>query len=236
MSSTPLTEAQLAELRALDTPTICNALEVVKPARRGHGYTEESFHAVDATLAPMVGYARTATIRSLQPGARQGEEMRAQRMGYYRYVMDGPQPAIALIQDLDGGRAGYGSFWGEVNSAVHRALGCIGGVTDGSMRDLPDVAPGFQLLARKVVPSHAFVHLEDFDCQVNICGMVANSGDLIHADQHGAVVIPHDVAAEVAAAAAEVAAREKVVLDAVRGADFTFDKLEAAFAEMTKAR
>lgn len=236
MATELLNEAQLAALRELDTPTICNALEVLLPERRAHGYTEETFECVEPTLAPMVGYARTATIRSVRPGTKQGDEMREQRMAYYRYVQDGPAPGIAVIQDLDGARAGYGSFWGEVNSAVHRALGCLGGITDGSMRDLGDIAPGFQLLARKVVPSHAFVHLEDFGCQVNVCGMIVRSGDLIHADRHGAVVIPHEVAADVAGAAETVAAREKHVLDAVRDPNFTFDRLEAAFAEMTKSR
>ncbi len=139
-----------------------------------------------------------------------------------------------MVQDLDGARAGYGSFWGEVNSALHKALGCVGGITDGSIRDLAEIAPGFQLLARKVVPSHAFVHLVDFDCQVSVCGMVVRSGDLIHADRHGAVVVPHDIARDVAAAAQAVTVREQQFLDVVRGADFTFEKLEAAYGELTK--
>ena len=234
MSDTPLDATELAGLRALDTPTVCNALELVSPGRRGFGYTDETFVCADLSLPPLVGYARTATIRSTQPGTRQGAEMREQRMAYYGYVHQAPGPTIAVVQDLDGARAGYGSFWGEVNSALHKALGCVGGITDGSIRDLAEIAPGFQLLARKVVPSHAFVHLVDFDCQVSVCGMVVRSGDLIHADRHGAVVVPHDIARDVAAAAQAVTAGEQQFLDVVRGADFTFEKLEAAYGELTK--
>ncbi len=229
MSTTPLNEAELAALRALDTPTICNALEVVCPERRGAGYTDETLVSVDPALPPMVGYARTATIRSTQPGAAQGAEMAAQRMAYHAYVHAAPGPAVSVVQDLDGARAGYGSFWGEVNSAVHKALGCIGGITDGSIRDLDDIAPGFQLLARKVVPSHAFVHLVDFGGQVNVCGMVVRSGDLIHADRHGAVVIPHEAARQVPAAAQAVIDREQRYLEVIRRPDFTFDMLQAAY-------
>ncbi len=234
MSTTPLNEAELAALRALDTPTICNALEVVCPERRGAGYTDETLVSVDPALPPMVGYARTATIRSIQPSAAQGAEMAAQRMAYHAYVHEAPGPTVSVVQDLDGGRAGYGSFWGEVNSAVHKALGCIGGITDGSIRDLDDIAPGFQLLARKVVPSHAFVHLVDFGGEVNVCGMVVRSGDLIHADRHGAVVIPEAAAREIPAAAQAVADREQRYLDVVRRPDFEFAMLAAAYETYVK--
>jgi len=234
MSHPVLDAESLAALQALDTPTVCNALEVVCPERRGHGYTEETFVAVDSGLPPMVGYAATSTIRSIRPGTRDKSGMRQQRIDYYRYVYETPGPTISVVQDLDGGRAGFGSFWGEVNSAVHKALGCSGAITDGSMRDLDDIAPNFQILARKVVPSHAFVHMEDFGVPVSVCGMNVRAGDLIHADQHGAVVIPHDHARSIAEAAAGVAAKEKIVLDVVRAETFDFDEFIAAYGEMTK--
>ena len=96
-----------------------------------------------------------------------------------------------MIQDLDD-IVGYGAFWGEVQTNVHKALGCLGTITNGSIRDIPQVATGFQMFAGSIAPSHAFVHVVDFGGNVNIHGMAVQSGDLIHADQHGAVVVPID--------------------------------------------
>ena len=112
-----------------------------------------------------------------------------------------------VIQDVDS-RIGFGCFWGEVQTAIHKALGCRGLVTDGGVRDLDAVAPGFQVLCGKVTPSHAWVHAIAFGGTVDVFGMVARSDDLIHADRHGAVVIPHEVAREVAGAAELCARRE----------------------------
>ena len=94
-----------------------------------------------------------------------------------------------MIQDLDD-IVGFGAFWGEVQTNIHKALGCLGTITNGSIRDIPQVAPGFQMLAGSIAPSHAFVHVVDFGTNVNIHGMAVKSGDLIHADRHGAVVVP----------------------------------------------
>ena len=133
-----------------------------------------------------------------------------------------------MIQDLDGDSRGYGSFWGEVNSNIHKGLGCLGVITDGSVRDLPDVADGFQMLADRVGPSHAFVHVVSFGAQINVCGMTVMDGDLVHADQHGAVVIPHDVADMVMDAAAAIARREGVIINAAKQPGFNIEKLREA--------
>jgi regulator of RNase E activity RraA len=115
-----------------------------------------------------------------------------------------------------------------VNSAIHKGLGCDGLITDGSVRDLPDVAEDFQMLAGRVGPSHAYVHVVDFGRPVGVAGMRVRDGDLIHADQHGAVVVPHEVAGEVGATARLMQARERVILDAARAPGFDIDKLRAA--------
>ena len=229
-AGTPLTEAELDELRKLDTPTICNALEILTPERRAFGFTTAPLICPFPELGSMVGYARTASIRAMAPSGRPPAEDRSVRLAYYEYVASGPGPRISVIQDLDGKRAGFGAFWGEVHSAVHKALGCAGVVTDGSVRDLHLIAPGFQMLAGAVAPSHAHVHLVGFAAQVNVAGMVVGSGDLIHADRHGAVVIPHGVARHVAAAAALCAKRETVILNACRAKGFTLERLKQAIA------
>jgi regulator of RNase E activity RraA len=224
-------DAKLFEqLAAFDTPTICNALELVAPERRGHGYTSKPFVCAFKSLPPIVGYARTATIRAREPGSLAGPEGKAQRLAYYEYVGSEPLPSIVVIQDLDP-EPGYGAFWGEVNTAVHKGLGVKGCITSGSIRDLDMIATEFQLLAGSVGPSHAHVHLESFGDPVEVHGMLVSHGDLIHADRHGAVVIPAAVAEALPAAIDLCTRREAPILAAARSSGFSIADLRAAFAE-----
>ena len=229
MPHAELTAAQLEELKQFDTPTICNALEIVAPERRAIGFTTEPLRCLYPELPPIVGYARTATIRSVEPPA-DPKKTQAQRLAYFEYIAAGPKPAIVVHQDLDGAQAGFGCFWGEVMSHVHLGLGCIGLVTDGSVRDVTMNAKGFQMLARGVVPSHAWVHAVDFGGTVRVMGMAVSSGDLIHADLHGAVVIPHDAAPKLAAACDLLARREAVILKAAKSPGFGIEQLRKALA------
>ena len=224
------TAQELAALVEFDTPTICNALEVVMPQTRKRGFTVRPLVCGFPDSAPVIGYARTATIRAREPFAGTPEEARKKRDAYYRFVDAGPKPAMILIEDLDGGDAGYGAFWGEVQSAIHRGMGAVGLVTNGSIRDLPQWAPGFQVLAGSVGPSHAFAHVEAFDLPVNVAGMPVRSGDLVHADRHGAVVIPLAAVRDLPEAARAVAAREAKILAVARAPGCTAEKLVAVFA------
>lgn len=230
-ANAPLPASVLEALTKFDTPTICNAMEIVAPERRLHGYTVKPLVCPFPTLPPIVGYARTATIRAATAPSLQGAASRDQRAAYYEYVGTGPCPRISVIQDLDGANVGYGAFWGEVNSAVHKALGCLGVVTDGSIRDIPQWAPDFQALAGSIGPSHAHVHLAGFGEPVSVAGMNVRPGDLIHADCHGAIVIPFDVAEKLPAAAELLARREEVILTIARSKDFSIEKLKAAMAK-----
>jgi len=184
-----VSESQFAFLRSIDTPTVCNLIEIVAPERRGAGYTAVHLHCPFPDLPPMVGFAKTVTIRARDPVS--GPSYMQKRMDYLDYVAAEPRPSVVLIEDLDE-PPGYGAFWGEVQTNVHKALGCLGTVTNGSIRDIPAVALDFQMLAGSVAPSHAYVHVEEFGAAVTIHGMAAQSGDLIHADRHGAVVVPTD--------------------------------------------
>lgn len=229
MAMTPTAE-QLAFLGRYDTPTICNAIEIVIPERRAFGFTSVPLVAADPALPPIVGYARTATIRSLRPSGLDAAVERDKRLAYYEYVASVPGPTVVVIQDLDP-EPGFGAFWGEVQTAVHKGLGAAGGVTSGAMRDLGQLAPGFQLLAAKVVPSHAHVHLVEFGVPVSVCGMAVRHGDLVHADRHGAVVVPADALAGLPAALDRVARRESLILAAARGHGFDLAKLKRAMAD-----
>ena len=225
------TPKELAALAAFDTPTICNALEVLIPTSRAQGFTTRAAVCGFPALKPVVGYARTVRIRAKSPPALAAEEVRALRHDYYRYIDTGPKPSLVLIQDLDGPDAGYGAFWGEVQSAIHRGLGALGVITDGSVRDIDAWAPGFQFLAAKIGPSHAYANVADFGGEISVLGMRVRSGDLVHADRHGAVVVPVDAVRELPAAADKVARREAAILAVARAADCTAEKLIAVFKE-----
>ena len=227
---TTIDPAALEALRAWDTPTICNALEVVAPHRRATGFTVEHLHCLDPGLKPIVGYARTATFRSVEPSPLPADTVKAKRAAYYEYVAAPPRPTVVVIQDLDP-NPGFGAFWGEVNTAVHNGLGALGCVTNGSMRDLDDCAPGFQLLAGKVGPSHAHGHIVDFGGQVNVAGMTVNDDDIVHADRHGAVVVPREAVAKLPAAVELLTRREAVILAAARSEGFDIDTLKRAMAD-----
>ena len=120
---TALSRDALERLATFDTPTICNALEHVMPATRGAGFTHRPLLCGFPDHAPIVGYARTATLRSKAAPSGSHAELRSLRGAYYRYVESGPRPSIVVIEALDGADAGYGAFWGEVHSAIHAGLG-----------------------------------------------------------------------------------------------------------------
>ncbi len=229
MSDDRLNTSELAALAEFDTPTICNALEVVAPERRSTGFTTETMVCPFPDRKPMVGYARTGMVRAMEKPNLDKAALRKGRLDYYRYMADGDLPKIVVLQDLDS-KKGFGCYWGEVNTAIHLGLGCAGLVTDGGVRDLDAVAPGFDILCGKITPSHAWVHPVSFGGQVEIFGMVVGSDDLVHADRHGAVVIPHAVARDVVAAAELCGRREEPILAAARSADFSIEKLEQALA------
>lgn len=223
MAERPFTLSNLDTLRQWDTPTICNGLEIIAPERRAIGFTVEPMVAVDAKLPPIIGLARTGTIRAKEPP--RGKV--ADRLAWYDYVGASDMPTIVVLQDIDD-RPGYGAFWGEVQSTVHKALGARGCVTNGSFRDLTAWASNFQMVGGRVGPSHAHVHMVDFGQPVNVFGMQAAHDDVIHADYHGAVVIPADAVRKLPAAIELVARREKVILDICKSPDFSPGKLREA--------
>jgi regulator of RNase E activity RraA len=227
MTDFTATSEQLDRLRALDTPTVCNALDLIDPNFDIGYFSSSPLRCVYPDLPPVVGYARTATIRAVHPPADKAETA-ALRAAYYEYVAKPPGPTIVVMEDLDGDRAGSGCMWGEVNTNIHKYLGCIGTVTNGSIRDVPDNAPGFQILAGGVVPSRAHTHVTGFGGTVRVTGMIVSHGDLVHADQHGAVVVPAPVIDDVLAAAETVSRREQALLASVRAPSFSIATLQSA--------
>jgi regulator of RNase E activity RraA len=215
---------QLAVLRSFDTPTMCNAIELICPQRRGSGFTVDPLFSLDPAAGPMVGYARTATMRAMRPSGRTGSADVDVRVGYYQHIAEGPGPTVTVIEDLDP-HPGYGALWGEVNSNVHRALGSLGVITNGSIRDLDDWADGFQALAGSVGPSHGFVHVVDYDVSVTVAGMQVKPGDLVHADRHGAVVVPPEAVDQIATTVAAITKAEHRLIDPAKAGELTIERL-----------
>ncbi len=224
-----LTHADLETLAQWDTPTICNGLELLDAKYRTTGFTTQNMVCLDPTLKPIIGYARTATIQATLPPAGDAEAVREMRAHYYAHVAEQPLPSVAVLQDLDTD-PGFGAFWGEVNTAIHQGLGCLGAVTNGSFRDLDACAKGFQILGGKVAPSHAWVQLVDIGCEVNVFGMAVQPNDIVHADRHGAVVVPADCVKRLPAAIDLLTRREAVILKAARSPGFNIDVLKKAMA------
>jgi regulator of RNase E activity RraA len=220
-----LSEIQFKFLRSIDTPTVCNLIEIVAPERRGAGYTASHLHCPFPELPPMVGSAKTVTIRARHPVS--GPSYMQKRMDYLDYVAAAPRPSVVVAEDKDE-PPGHGAFWGEVQTNVHKALGCLGTVTNGSIRDIPAVAEGFQMLAGSIAPSHAYVHVVEFGVSVTIYSMEVKSGDLIHADRHGAVVVPVEKIDAMQAALDGLMKQEARIVAAARAPGATVETIKAA--------
>lgn len=222
-------------LRKVDTPTVCNAIEVAQGKRGFNDFTRGTMLASDPAAPAMVGYARTARIQAVQPPSAPPDVIKKRRMAYYRYMSEGPRPGVAVVQDMDV-PAAIGAYWGEVNTNIHKAFALSGALTDGVMRDLGDLPDDFLVVAGSVGPSHGFVHVIDFDQPVEIFGMSVAPGALVHADRHGAVSIPQEVVPHLEGAIRQLFESEKIVFDAVKGKRITFEQFEAAWAAFEASR
>ncbi len=211
-----LTHDQLLELKRWNTPTIYNGWEQI--TRRDHcadAFNLEETRDFMPQMGPMVGYAVTVRIEPSNPEHRRTRPTATSE--YRRYLASVPGPKIVVIQDLDK-PAVIGSFWGEVNANVHRALGCVGTITDGAIRDLDEMTnAGFKAIARRLCVGHAAVQPVDFNCEVEVFGRKVAPGDLIHADKHGFIVLNEHEQAGILEAARFMDSNEcRTVIDAAR--------------------
>src|SRR3569833_4238217 len=151
-------------------------------------------------------------------------------MAYYEHMVSGDGLLVAVIEDTDWPHCS-GGCWGEMQVAQHKGLGVAGTVTNGVLRDLGMLDPGYLVIAGSVGPSHAFVHVTELDCVVTVLGMTVRPNDLIHADRHGAVVIPAEHIEKMPAAIDIVMRKEVPVLKAARAPGFIVEMLKDAWAE-----
>lgn len=227
----PLTEEDFEALRHIETCVVANAIDTFNVRLRNTGFTDGSIHCMftDEAVAPTVGYAATARLRSGEPpiGARFHD-----RADFWNSILEIPPPRILVLEDLDN-PPGRGAFVGNMQAAILQALGCIAYVTNGAVRELTAVrAMGLQLFAGSVAVSHAYAHIFEVGASVRVGGMEVNPGDLLHGDRHGVLMIPMEFAPKIPAVAAHLQRREQTVIDFCRSSAFSVAKL----SEMLKSK
>jgi regulator of RNase E activity RraA len=219
----------LEALKKYDSPTLSNAIETFDVRPRDEGYMSHDVRCMFPAMPRIVGYAATATMRAR--GAGEGYDPDA----LTRHVQAVPGPRIVVVQDLDGEPA-HGALWGEVMATMFSRLGCLGAVTDGSVRDLDEAREiGFHFFARAVSVSHGYARVESAGEPVTVGGLTVGPGDLLHADQHGVLLIPAEIAAELPAAADRVIAAEQDFIGWIRSPEFDPAQLPGRRTKMKDA-
>ncbi|HYB91696.1 MAG TPA: RraA family protein [Candidatus Binataceae bacterium] len=217
----PLDPAILAELAGFTTPSVANGVETFNVRPRDEGFMDGTVRCIFPNLPTMVGYAVTARIHA----ASQGDRVAPAEL--WKHAVSMPTPRIVVIEDLDD-PPGVGSFWGEVNANVFRALGCIGVVTNGGVRDLREMeALGFHAFAGSICVSHAYVRVVEVGIPVKVGGLTVRPGELLHGDRHGVMNVPVEIARELPAAIRGVEADERVLIGYCQSREFNLDGLIA---------
>jgi 4-hydroxy-4-methyl-2-oxoglutarate aldolase len=218
-----LSDQQLLDLSQFSTCTLANAIERFNVRLRNTGFTDGSIHCRFPAAPTMVGYAVTARLRSEGPPMT-GHAFR-DRTEFWNAILEVSAPRVLVLEDMDE-PPGRGAFVGDVHAAILKALGCVGYVTNGAVRELPSVRElDFQLFSGSIAVSHAYAHIFDVGSKVVVGGMDMSPGDLVHGDQHGVLTIPAEIAAELPKVAAELQIQEEKVIDFCRSGEFSVAKL-----------
>jgi 4-hydroxy-4-methyl-2-oxoglutarate aldolase len=225
-----LTVEELDALRQFDTCMIANAVETFNVRLRNTGFSDASIRCMFTDAPPMVGYAATARLRCGEPPIKGGTFR--DRTEFWKSILDVPSPRILVLEDMDH-PPGRGAFVGDVHAAILKALGCIGYLTNGAVRELSSVrATGLQLFAGSVAVSHAYAHIFDIGAAVTVGGMKVQPRDLLHADLHGVLTIPAGIAAAVPGVAAGLQRTEQKIIDFCRSSDFSVARLGDVLTKM----
>ncbi|EDY22260.1 conserved hypothetical protein [Chthoniobacter flavus Ellin428] len=219
-----VSQETLAALGQLDTCAVVNAIECFDVRLRNEGFTDASIRCQLPALPPMVGYAMTLRVRSESPSWK-GENY-LDRTDWWAFLQTQPKPHVLVIQDMDR-HAGTGAFIGETHAAILQALGCVGAVTNGAVRDLPSVERlGFRLFSSSVAVSHSYIHVVEVGGAVEVGGLRIAPGDLLHGDQHGVVLVPAEIAEQVPATVERIQERERAIVKYCHTPGFTLEGLK----------
>ena len=216
----------LVALRKFDTCTLSNAVESFAVRLRNEGYCNSSVRCLFPQLAPMVGHAVTVSIRCSGPSVEGGPN--PEHTDWWNHILSVPTPRVVVIRDVDT-PVGAGAFLGEIHCAILRKLGCVGAVTNGSVRDLPATgAAGFPLFAAGTVVSHSYSHIVEVGAPVEIGGLKIQPGDWLHGDAHGVLQIPAGIGDRLPAAAERFLEHERRILALCADDNVTLPKLREA--------
>src|SRR5208337_4350696 len=227
---TPLSSDQINQLQSFGTCVISDAIEAFGVRLRNEGFATAGFRCLFKSFPPLVGYAATCKVRSADPpivGSRYIE-----RTDLWKHITSIPSPRVVVIQDIDE-HPGTGAFLGCVHVSILKALGCVGAVTNGAARELPEIeASGFQVFAGRLAISRAYVHIVEFGHPVEVGGLKIQPGDLIHGDRHGIINVPHDLATKLPAVASRVMEKKQLVIDLSKKPGATVQELSEALREL----
>ena len=216
-----MSQELIAALSRIDSPTVSNAIEFFKVRDPTTGYASMELHCQYPQLKPMVGYAVTCTVDSTTPlpkGVNVQQEL-------FEVIQAAPKPAVVVLQDVGPQRL-RSCHAGDVLSTIFQNLGAVGLVTDGGVRDITGIAeraPGFQVFSSGIVVSHGVPRFIEIGVTVNICGMAVQPGDLLHGDANGLLVIPSEIADQIATQAQKVWDRESKIVNYAKSAEFTLE-------------
>ncbi len=212
----------LAELKRIDTPTICNAIEHFNVRDRTLGFCGVNVKCLFPEIGVMVGYAVTATGDSMIPGAPKGREG---MFKFWQAVEASPHPAVCVFQNVGPGPS-HACFCGDVMSNIARNLGAVGLVTDAGVRDVNEVRDqGFHYFASGLVPAHGTWGILDVGIPVSVDGVIIQPGDVIHGDANGVTTIPWEIVEEIPAAVAKVRQTEGEMIRFINSPQFSLDEL-----------
>jgi 4-hydroxy-4-methyl-2-oxoglutarate aldolase len=218
-----LTEQNLKALSLIDTCMVANAIESFHVRLRNTGFADSRVRCMFEDASPTVGYAATARLRSGE--APIGGRQFLDRAEFWNSILKIPAPRILVLEDMDH-LPGRGAFLGDMHAAILQTLGCVAYLTNGAVRELPAVRNiGLQLFAGSVAVSHAYSHIFELGSTVNVGGMEVRPGDLLHGDRHGILTVPHEIAAQIPAAAQRLQRDEQRVIDFCRSGTFSVETL-----------
>ena len=218
-----LTSEQIKSVGEMQTCAVSNAIDGLNIRSLTEGFMGPNIKSMFPNMGTMVGHAVTAVIKASTPPS---DNMNFSRVTWVDEILKIPGPRVIVMKDLDHPNV-IGSFWGEVQSAIHSSLDCAGVVTDGGVRDLDEMQEwGFNAFATTELVSRANVHLVEANIPVEIGGVVVNPGDLLLGDKHGVISIPSEIVADLPAAIAKVEEGEKEIIDVCREQDFSPEKLK----------
>ncbi|MGH9644898.1 MAG: RraA family protein [Terriglobales bacterium] len=224
MKSEPFVDEHvLRALGKIDTCMVSNAIEIFDVRLRNAGFADRNIRCMFEDFPPMVGFAATARIRTDEPPI--AGRVYHERSDWWNSILEVPAPRVVVLEDMDK-PPGRGAFLGDMHAAILKALGCVGFVTDGAVRELPRIREeGLQLFAGNIAVSHAYAHILDFGAKVKVGGLEVNPGDLLHGDRHGVLSIPRAIAAKLPPVAASLEDDERKIIEFCLSEKFSVDEL-----------